>query len=62
MGLFLIHVNNFFNLDTTKQENESLTPNQILSIPKLKAKHKRLFRKLKVLKEKNLISQYSGKV
>lgn len=48
-----------FNLDL-KEENTNLTPNQILNIPKLKAKHKRLFRKLKVLKEKNLISEYSG--
>ena len=50
---------NFFNLDS-KEESTTLTPGQILNIPKLKSKHKRLFKKLKSLKEKKVISEYSG--
>ncbi len=50
----------FLNLDS-KEESTTLTPGQILNIPKLKSKHKRLFKKLKSLKENNSIREYSGK-
>ena len=36
------------------------SPNDILNIPKLKAKHKRLFKKLVSLKAKNQINEFKG--
>jgi hypothetical protein len=39
---------------------KSQEPNKTLNIPKLKSKHKRLFRKLVKLNENNFINSYSG--
>ena len=44
------------NLDIKRDQS----PNDLLNIPKLKAKHKRLFRKLAALKTKNQLNEYKG--
>ena len=51
-----------FDFEKMKQflVNCSYIPNDILNIPKLKAKHKRLFKKLVSLKAKNQINEFKG--
>ena len=52
---------NLFWFDCFYQVESSKTPNELLNVKRLKAKHRRLFKKLKGLKEKNLLTTYAGK-
>jgi hypothetical protein len=61
LALFLLiyfkKLNFFFKTLDIKSDQ---SPNDILNIPKLKAKHKRLFKKLVSLKAKNQINEFKG--
>ena len=38
----------------------SKTPNELLNVKRLKAKHRRLFKKLKGLNDKSLLNEFTG--
>ena len=47
-------------LNENNTNEQGKAPNELLNIPKLKSKHKRLFKKLKALKDKTLVKDFSG--